>query len=471
MRRRSAWFIAALALLLAIAQPVPLGAGAPQDAARIRPNYELASRWTASKVTNKLIFSSSVTPNWFESGDRFWYAFATSKGQRWMLVDAVKRTRAPLFDPAALAAQLTNIVRIPFDSAHLPLLNMKLAKKDTVVQFELNVPDDTKIPGLVEKAAGKKAAATTTGGTGGRGGAAGGPGAAGPPPGTRNLRFEYDLATAKVSLVHPDEVKAQEDKDKEARWPTWASVSPDEKVAVFVRGYDLYLMDAENLKKAIKDPRDPSIVEIRLTTDGEEHYAYSRYVNEEDKDRLRREQRKEEEKSDEKGKESADQKAAQKKPDPKKEPEKDTFEPRIAPAGLVWSQDSRKFSIERSDSRKVKDLWVINSLAQPRPKLETYRYSMPGENIPVEELLVFDVASRERLRVKADAFKDQRYTVPTRRVTDRERRQRQQTPNPVASPQWALSGSDSFLLIRQSRARNRLANCRGVAKTGETKGL
>jgi hypothetical protein len=31
------------------------------------------------------------------------------------------------------------------------------------------------------------------------------------------------------------------------------------------------------------------------------------------------------------------------------------------------------------DSRKVKELWVINSLANPRPTLETYKYEMPGE--------------------------------------------------------------------------------------------
>ena len=33
------------------------------------------------------------------------------------------------------------------------------------------------------------------------------------------------------------------------------------------------MMDMENLKKAIKDPRDASIVETRLTQDGAEHYT------------------------------------------------------------------------------------------------------------------------------------------------------------------------------------------------------
>jgi len=459
-------FAPTLVLALILATPSQPGAepGQGQDVAKVRPNYDLASRWTASKVTNKLVFSITVTPNSFESGDRFWYSFSTAKGQRWMLVDTVKRTKTPLFDPAYMAAQLTNIVRIPFDSAHLPLLNTKLVKKDTVLQFELNVPKETKIPGLKEKAEETKETSTTTQVEGQRG--TGGPPTGPPPipPGTRNLRFEYDLATTKVVLVHPDEVKAQEEKDKEAKWPSWASVSPDEKIAVFARGFDLYTMDMENLKKAIKDPRDPSIVETRLTTDGEEYYAYSRHLTEEDKDRLRKEQKKEE-----KTEQKKDEKAAEKKEPPKKEKEvKDTFEPRVSPSGLIWSQDSRKFSVERSDARKVKDLWVIDALAQPRPKLETYRYSMPGEDIALEEVLVFDVASRERIKVKADAFKDQRCTIPTRRVTEKERRDRRDTPNPMASPQWALTGSDSFILIRQSRDLKRLDICRVNAKTGET---
>ena len=144
MRMRLATGFAALVVAIIVFAPSLRGAGDdPPTSATLRPNYDLASRWTASKVTNKLIFTVSVSPNWFETGDRFWYAFQTSKGQRWMLVDAVKKAKAPLFDPAYMAAQLTNIVRIPFDSAHLPLLNVKLIKKDTVLQFELSVPKET----------------------------------------------------------------------------------------------------------------------------------------------------------------------------------------------------------------------------------------------------------------------------------------------------------------------------------------
>jgi dipeptidyl aminopeptidase/acylaminoacyl peptidase len=468
MRQLSAVCVFALVLVLASAEAPVVRARAGEEALKVRPNYELASRWTASKVTNKMIFTSAVSPNWFEGGDRFWYAFATAKGQRWMLVDALKKSKAPLFDPAYMAAQLTNIVRVPFDSAHLPLLAMKLIKKDAVLQFELTVPKDTKIPGLIEKAESSETA-TATEGRGGRGG--GGAPPETPPAGgpTRMFRFEYDFATTKVTLVHPDEVKAQADKDKDAKWPTWASVSPDETIAVFARSFDLYTMDMENLKKAIKDPRDPSIVETRLTKDGVEYYSYGRYLSEDDKDRLRKEQKKEEKKTEEGAQKKVEQKGDQKTD--KEKDVKDTFEPRSAPSGLIWSQDSKKFSVERSDTRKVKDLWVIDSLASPRPKLETYRYSMPGEDIAIEELLIFDVASRQSLKVRADLFKDQRVSLPTRRTTDKERRAREGSPNPTASAQWALAGSDAFIMQRQSRDLKRLDICRVDTGTGEVKVL
>jgi hypothetical protein len=50
------------------------------------------------------------------------------------------------------------------------------------------------------------------------------------------------------------------------------------------------------------------------------------------------------------------------------------------PASVIWSHDSKKFALIRTDERAVEDLWVINSVAEPRPTLETYKYHMPGEN-------------------------------------------------------------------------------------------
>ena len=89
---------------------------------------------------------------------------------------------------------------------------------------------------------------------------------------------------------------------------------------------------------------------------------------------------------------------------------------------IVWSPDSKKFTLLRRDERKVKDLWVINTLANPRPTLETYRYAMPGEeNVDQEEMFVFDVAAKKQLTIKTDRFKDQNLSIATAPTTARER--------------------------------------------------
>ena len=85
-----------------------------------KPNYDLASRWMATKV-GKLVFDTSVSAHWAEASDRFWYAFETAQGRKFVLVDPIKRTKTPLWDNAKMAAMLTGITRIPYDSQHLPI--------------------------------------------------------------------------------------------------------------------------------------------------------------------------------------------------------------------------------------------------------------------------------------------------------------------------------------------------------------
>jgi dienelactone hydrolase len=74
----------------------------------------------------------------------------------------------------------------------------------------------------------------------------------------------------------------------------------------------------------------------------------------------------------------------------------------------VWSPDSRHFVTVVSDDRAVKDLWVIDVMANPRPTLETYKYQMPGEiEAPVEHLYIFDMQDNSRKEIKTSAYKDQ----------------------------------------------------------------
>jgi dipeptidyl-peptidase-4 len=121
---------------------------------------------------------------------------------------------------------------------------------------------------------------------------------------------------------------------------------------------------------------------------------------------------------------------------------------------------------EGLDVRKVADLWVINSLASPRPKLETYRYAMPGEeNVDQQELLVFDRATKKRTTMKADAFKDQSLQVATARSLARDR-DKEKTES-----KWLSDTADKLYVYRSSRDLHRIDVCVANTETGEVKPL
>src|SRR5215510_12866227 len=117
---------------------------AQKPEATVAPNYDLAAQWTPQKV-GKLVFDTTVTPRWLETSDRFWYAYQTREGRRFMLVDPVKRTKAPLFDHAKMAATLTSITRLPYDAQHLPFSSVRFVNKDAAIEFDVQVPADAVI--------------------------------------------------------------------------------------------------------------------------------------------------------------------------------------------------------------------------------------------------------------------------------------------------------------------------------------
>ncbi|HTX39523.1 MAG TPA: DPP IV N-terminal domain-containing protein [Bryobacteraceae bacterium] len=443
---------AGLAVLLAATLP---GIGADNTPASPAPgvtsgmvpaskaNYELASQWTPARV-GKLVFDVAVTPHWLESGDRFWYSFENTKGRKFYLVDPAKKTRSYVFDPVKLAASLTTATGLPYDSQHLPITVIRFVKNDSTIQFELNVPKDALIPGEKPKAA---TAATETGAgqqqdqeeeqnddleapqqQGGRGGA----GIFAPPPGRdqKQLTFEYELAGGKLTLLDEPPV----------RKPAWASISPDEKVVVFARNHNLYMMDAANYAKALKDANDKSIVETQLTTDGVEDFGYGG-----------------------RGMGGGEQQQQQEQQENGNGEEEQNHNRRQS-ANVSWSRDSKKFALVRRDSRKVKQLWVINALANPRPTLETYRYAMPGDaEIPQASLEIFDVDAKSKVVAKADAFKDQTIQVEVDRPSARSR-EHQRT-----EPLWVGPGSDKLYFTRLSRDMHRLDLCTADTATGEVK--
>ena len=109
------------------------------------------SRWTSAKV-GKYVFSTAVTPHWLEFSDRFWYSYETPAGEKWWMVDPVKKTKTPLWDNAKMAAQLTRILRTPYDAQHLPIGTIRFIENDTKIRFSVSLPRDSR----VENAAGQE---------------------------------------------------------------------------------------------------------------------------------------------------------------------------------------------------------------------------------------------------------------------------------------------------------------------------
>lgn len=355
-----------------------------------KANYQLASRFSPNKL-KKMVYSLTVDPHWLKLSNRFWYVYETPNGKEWYMVDPTARSKKTLFNSAKLAAEITMIIRDPFDAQHLPIDNMKFSKDEKSISFELK----SSIDELKKDRKDKKAADSMQ---------------------KKIFYFNYDLASAKLS-----EVKNYE---KPKAKPDWSAVAPDSSAIIFSRNYNLYWMDKTNYLKAVKNEDDSTIVEHQLTKDGVKFYAYG-----EDGD----------------GENNVENEKKNKK--------------RRA-AHVLWSQDSKHFVLNREDSRKVKDLWVINNVAAGRPTLETYKYEMPGEkDSPIDEIVLFDFAAKTFKKLNISAFKDQSVTLWSAPSLNSDR------DNEFRPSLW-LGNNTRFYFSRTSRDLKRVDICTADINTG-----
>ena len=438
-----------------------------------KANYDLASRWMSAKV-GKYVFSTTVTPHWLEFSDRFWYDYETPAGRKWWIVDPIKKAKTPLFDNAKMAAQLTRILRTPYDAQHLPITTVRFIENDTKIRFSVTLPRDAR----VENAAGEEITGMTQtqdqgrgGGQGGgagrggggrgvqqqqQGGRAGGT-AAPPPVGNTTWWLEYDFATQTVVLN--DKYRPETSTD-----PNWATVSPDKKYVLYARKSNAFMMDAENFEKAKKNAADPTIVEVQLTTDGEPNYGFGRGGGGGNQDQQQDNTQTEQEQGG--GGRGGQQQS---------EADKKYGGPRVNLGGVSWAQDNKMASVTRTDNRKVADLWVINALANPRPTLNTYKYGMPGEeNQPQAELHVIDLEGKKMVKVKTDAYKDQQMALATAPVTNLDRERAGgggggRGGGGGLPSRWISIAGDKIYYNRTSRDLKRIDIVEADTKTGESR--
>lgn len=127
-----------LALLTSIALvgtvPAALHAQKPYSRGAVpAAQYARAERFLGYSV-DSLVYGASVRPTWL-ANDRFWYRNTTAQGAEFIVVDPNKRTRAPAFDHAKLAAALSKASDTTYDAWHLPFYGFDYANGGKAITF------------------------------------------------------------------------------------------------------------------------------------------------------------------------------------------------------------------------------------------------------------------------------------------------------------------------------------------------
>ncbi|AIE84035.1 putative dipeptidyl peptidase [Fimbriimonas ginsengisoli Gsoil 348] len=396
-----------MALLAFSATALLASASAQAPAPVNRANWKLADRFS-NEALRPYLYSTGMTPGWINKGDTFWYSWRDADGIKFWKVDSRAHKKTPLFDAAHMAALLSESTKKPYDTTNLPITTVTFDEKnDDLMRFTV---EGTRFEYDLSKDVLKNLGAAPRGGAGtppaggqGRGGRGGGGGGQGGPGRGSQTGFR--------------------------------NFSPDRKAYVYAMDDNLYYVEVENDKE--KPP-------VQLTTDGEKYYSFgSKRDQDEQRQQLvltqQLQQQQQRQQDDQNVDDTSQTGTGAANPNEKR-----------VRANVTWSKDSKRFYVTRRDERKVKDLYLVNSLTEPRPTLMTYRYSMPGEaDVPQTELFVFDPSVHRLHKVPVDKYKDQ----------------------VLMNVHWQDNTSDSFRFVRRDRLQRNLELCEVDLKTDAVKTL
>ena len=199
----------------------------------------------------------------------------------------------------------------------------------------------------------------------------------------RNVHYKYNIATKELTTTEPPQKKPFKKQSKS--W--YRSYSKDSLYYVSTKGHDLWMYDVQKGDS------------LRLTEDGERWNSYSLS-----------------------GKSEV---------------------PADKPGSCIgrWVGKSHKRLMIREDWRSVETLTIVNSLAEPRPRAETYKFAMPGDTGVVRyNIMLADADNGQIYRIDMDRFDDQFIKLPVMK-------------NFPCTDRYAY-------LIRVSRTRDTLDLCR-----------
>jgi len=243
-----------------------------------------------------------------------------------------------------------------------------------------------------------------------------------------SIRYEYSLPTAQLrSLGRPTREELTRERTQAGAGgrggaggggggganADFRNYSPDSTAFAFAREHNLFVVNV-----ATKDT-------AQVTTDGVRYYSFgARDTTQQQQQQQEDQQQNEEERQ-----------AAQTR----------SRDPRVR-ANVTWSPDSKAFFVVRNDDRKVSELYLVDVLASPRPKLVSYKYAMPGEeNVTQQELFTYKRGDTKLTPTKMARWKDQR----------------------LFDLHWTI-GSDRMRLVRRDRPQRKLELIELDIATGQT---
>jgi dipeptidyl aminopeptidase/acylaminoacyl peptidase len=259
--------VALVALAAAAPTFTPREATSQEPRKLTAEDYARAEKFLGNN-TLPLVTGLGFRPTWLDDG-RFWYRTTAATGSVFIVVDPAKKTREPLFDQTRLAAALAAASGGRVEAS-------RLAGFGTT--FDLAKDNRSITVGL------------------------------------QRARWKCDLQTYQCA--------AADSSGTDSRAPQNSSVSPDGKLAAYIKDYNLWVRELATGK------------DYQLTTDGVKDFGYA---------------------TDNAGWTHSDRPV------------------------LTWSPDSKQIATFQHDGRGVRDFYLVSTNVGG-PKLDSWKYPMPGDS-------------------------------------------------------------------------------------------
>src|SRR5215207_7270675 len=111
-------------------------AGAQQPAAN-KANWTLSNMFADTATMRRVSYTTSLTPNWINSGDSLWYNWRDHNACSFYVAYPKTKAKTLMFDHSKVASQLSTLHKKPFDPTRLPFNAVTFAKDAKTVTFNV----------------------------------------------------------------------------------------------------------------------------------------------------------------------------------------------------------------------------------------------------------------------------------------------------------------------------------------------